>query len=88
LDFKTGLGYSNANFLPFLDIIKQIGFGNSNGIGEQSTSKTTEFPKQGIFAQILSLNNVFFFRNSKLDADIGYITNDRRFEDSDKLLCE
>jgi iron complex outermembrane receptor protein len=87
LDFKTGLGYSNANFSTvFRYNFNRLDLGiPENGIGEQSTSKNTEFPKQGIFAQILSLNNVIFFRNSKLDADIGYIANDRsEFEDSDQ----
>ena len=87
LDFKTGLGYSNANFSTvFRYNYNRLDLGiPENGVAEQATSKTTEFPKQGIFAQILSLNNVFFFKNSKLDADIGYITNDRsEFEDSEQ----
>jgi iron complex outermembrane receptor protein len=55
-----------------------------NGIAEQTSIKKTTFPKQAVFANILSLNNTIFFKNSKLDADLGYISNDRsEFEDSD-----
>lgn len=40
-------------------------------------------PRQAVDNHILSLHNNFFFGNSTLDADIGYILNDRsEFEDS------
>lgn len=56
-----------------------------DGIAEQSSSKDTQFPRQGIFNHLLSLNNVIFFENSKLDVDLGYIANDRsEFEDSNE----
>ena len=53
------------------------------GIADQTMSKKTGFPKQGVFNHLLSLNSVFFFEQSKLDLDLGYIANDRsEFEDS------
>ena len=84
-DFKTGIGYSNSKFSS----VFRYNFNNldlgipEEGIAEQTTSKKTEYPKQGVFNHLLSLNNIFFFENSKLDVDLGYIDNDRsEFEDS------
>lgn len=85
LDFKTGLGYSNASFsTTFRYNYNKLNLGiPENGIAEQSNSKHPEYPKQAVFSQILSLNNIIFFKNSKLEADLGYIDNDRsEFEDS------
>ncbi|UQD55787.1 TonB-dependent receptor [Flavobacterium sp. K5-23] len=85
-DFKTGLGYSDAKFSTvFRYNYNKLDLGiPEEGIAEQSTSKTTGFPKQGIFNHLMSLNSVFYLKNSKLDVDFGYIDNDRsEFEDSD-----
>jgi iron complex outermembrane receptor protein len=85
-DFKTALGYSNSKFTSTLRYnFNKLDLGiPENGIAEQTSTKKTTFPKQGVFATILSLNNTIFFKNSKLDADLGYISNDRsEFEDSD-----
>ena len=85
LDFKTGLGYSNSKFSStFRYNYNKLDLGiPENGIAEQSTSKKTDFPKQAVYAQIMSLNNTVYFKKSKLDADLGYIVNDRsEFEDS------
>jgi hypothetical protein len=42
------------------------------------------FPRQGVFSHLLSLNSVVYFKNTKLDVDLGYVSNDRsEFEDSD-----
>lgn len=85
-DFKTGIGYSNSK----ISTVFRYNYNNldlgipEEGIGEQTTDKNTTYPKQGIFNHILSLNNIFFFEKSKLDFDLGYISNDRsEFEDSD-----
>lgn len=90
LDFKTGLGYSNSSFSTvFRYNYNKLDLGIPENAPEvsgaaQTSSKHPDFPKQGVFSQILSLNNSVFFRNSKLDADFGYIDNDRsEFEDSD-----
>ena len=84
-DFKTGVGYSNSSFSSVLRYnYNKLDIGiPEEGIAEQSSSKNTMFPRQGIFNHLLSLNNVIFFQNSKLDVDLGYIANDRsEFEDS------
>ncbi len=84
-DFKTGIGYSNTSFSSVLRYnFNKLDLGiPENGIAEQSTSKKTLYPSQGVNNHILSLHNNFFFKNSKLEADLGYIFNDRsEFEDS------
>ena len=84
-DFKTALGYSNATFTSTL----RYNYNNLNlgipedGIAEQSTDKTPEYPKQLVKSSILSLNNTVYFKKSKMDLNAGYIFNDRsEFEDS------
>ncbi len=84
-DFKTGIGYSNGSFSSILRYnYNRLDLGiPEDGIAQQSESKNTMFPKQGVFSHILSLNNTVFFKDSKLDANVGYIRNDRsEFEDS------
>ena len=84
-DFKTGIGYSNAKFSSVLRYnYNDLDLGiPEDGIADQTMSKKTGFPKQGVFNHLLSLNSVFFFEQSKLDLDLGYIANDRsEFEDS------
>ncbi|MGG7036263.1 MAG: TonB-dependent receptor domain-containing protein [Flavobacterium sp.] len=84
-DIKTGIGYSNSAFSSVLRYnLNRLDVGiPENGIAEQSTSHNTQFPKQGVDNHILSLHNNIYFKNSKLDADLGYIFNDRsEFEDS------
>jgi iron complex outermembrane receptor protein len=85
-DFKTGIGYSDSRFSSVL----RYNYNNldlgipEDGIAEQSTSKNTSFPRQGVFSHVLSLNSIIYLKNSKLDVDLGYIANDRsEFEDSD-----
>lgn len=85
-DFKTGIGYSNSSFSSVL----RYNYNNldlglpEDGIADQSSSKKTDFPRQGIFNHLLSLNSIIYLKNSKLDVDLGYVTNDRsEFEDSD-----
>ncbi|MBA4319840.1 MAG: TonB-dependent receptor [Flavobacterium sp.] len=78
-DFKTGIGYSNSKFSSVLRYnFNKLDLGiPENGVAEQTTSKKTAFPSQAIDNNLLSLNNIFFFKNSKLDVDLGYIDNDR-----------
>jgi len=85
-DFKGGIGYSDSKFSSVLRYnFNKLDLGiPENGIAEQTESKNTDYPRQGVFNHILSLHNNIFFGNSTLDADIGYIANDRsEFEDSD-----
>jgi iron complex outermembrane recepter protein len=85
-DLKTGIGYSNSKFSSILRYnYNKLDLGIPEfGIAEQTSSYRTAFPKQGVFNNLLSLNNVLFFKKSKLDINLGYIANDRsEFEDSD-----
>jgi iron complex outermembrane receptor protein len=85
-DFKTGMGYSNAKFSTVLRYnYNKLDLGiPDEGIAEQTTTKETGFPKQGVFNHLLSLNSIFYLKNSKLEVDLGYVANDRsEFEDSD-----
>jgi iron complex outermembrane receptor protein len=85
MDFKAGIGYSNAKFSSVL----RYNYNNldvgipEDGIADQTTTKKTTFPKQGVFNNLFSLNNTLFFSDSKLDVNLGYIKNDRsEYEDS------
>lgn len=85
-DFKTGIGFSNSKFSSILRYnYNKLDLGiPEDGIAEQSSSKNTGFPRQGVFNHLLSLNSIFYFKDSKLDVDLGYIANDRsEFVDSD-----
>ena len=88
-DFKAGIGYSNARFSSVLRYnFNKLDLGIPEfGIAEQSTNYNADFPKQGVFNHLLSLNSTVFLKNSKLDIDLGYISNDRsEFEDSDVAI--
>ncbi|QBN19494.1 TonB-dependent receptor [Flavobacterium nackdongense] len=90
-DFKTGIGYSNSKFSSvFRYNYNDLDLGiPEEGIAEQTTSKTTEYPKQWVFNHLLSLNTIVFFKKSKLDIDLGYIANDRsEFEDSEVAVLQ
>ena len=84
-DLKAGIGYSNN----LVNTVLRYNFNRldvgipENGIAEQTESKKTALPRQGVFNNLLSLNTVFSFQKSKLDVDLGYIDNDRsEFENS------
>lgn len=86
MDFKAGIGYSNAKFSSVL----RYNYNNldlgipEEGIADQTTIKKPTFPKQGVYNNLFSLNNTLYFNNSKMDVNLGYIKNDRsEFEDSD-----
>lgn len=84
-DFKTGIGYSNSKISSvFRYNYNKLDLGiPEDGVAEQTTSKKTLYPKQGVFNHLLSFNNILFFTKSKLDLDLGYISNNRsEFEDS------
>jgi iron complex outermembrane receptor protein len=86
MDFKVAIGYSNTKFSSVL----RYNYNNldlgipEDGIADQTTLKKTEYPKQGVYNNLFSLNNTLYFNTSKLDVNLGYIRNDRNeFEDSD-----
>lgn len=85
-DLKTGIGYSNSIFSTvFRYNFNKLDLGiPEKGIAEQTSSTTTEYPKQAVANHLLSLNSTLFFNTSKLDIDLGFISNNRsEFEDSD-----
>jgi len=84
-DIKTGLQYNDDQFSSTLRYnYNLLNLGISEGeISDNSTHRNPDFPKQRVHNHILSLHNHLFFKNSSLDADIGYLFNDRsEFEDS------
>ncbi|GIZ09235.1 TonB-dependent receptor [Flavobacterium sp. UMI-01] len=89
-DFKTGIGYSNSNFSTVLRYnFNRLDLGLPEEIGEQTKTKTTDYPRQGVDNHLLSLNSVVYLGNSKLDVDLGYIGNDRNeFEDSPEAILQ
>ncbi|MCW2118181.1 TonB-dependent receptor [Flavobacterium sp. 7A] len=90
-DFKTGIGYSNTDFSTvFRYNYNGLDLGiPENGIEAQSTSKITDFPRQGIDNHLLSLNSVVYLGTSKLDLDLGYIANNRReYENSPAAILQ
>jgi iron complex outermembrane receptor protein len=84
-DFKTGIGYQNSKFSSVIRYnFNKLDIGiPEDGISDQTTNKKTIFPKQEVNNHLLSLNNIFFLKNSKIAVDLGYISNERsEFEDS------
>ncbi|WP_298154583.1 TonB-dependent receptor [Flavobacterium sp.] len=78
-DFKTAVGFSNDNYSGVLRYnfnALRLGI-PENGIAEQSNNKTPDYPRQTVYNHLLSVNNTLFFRDSKLDVDLGYISNTR-----------
>ena len=77
-DFKFGLGYNAAKYASeFRYNYNTSKLGITEGIGIQNKSTNPLEPFQQIDNHIISLHNHFFFKNSKLDVDLGYIYNDR-----------
>lgn len=78
-DFKTGIGYSNSDFSTDF----RYNYNNLNlGLPEEDLvnegNRNPLFPKQEIDNHILSLNQKVYFKDSKLEADLGYIYNNRK----------
>lgn len=83
MDFKGGLGLNLDQFVTeFRYNYNNSKIGITEGIGDQSTSKSVNLPYQDLSTHILSLHNHFFLNKSKIDFDLGYIINNRKeFED-------
>ncbi|MGY0427173.1 MAG: TonB-dependent receptor, partial [Polaribacter sp.] len=94
-DVKAGIGFHKNNFLSeirynynetFLGIPDD---GVVDGIEGQTKVYTPEHPYQKIYNHILSWKNQITFENSKLEAEFGYIHNDRNeFEEGDNPSLE
>jgi len=84
-DFKSAIGFNNAKISSVLRYnFNKLNLGiPENGIAEQTTNRKPDYPKQGVVAHIVSLNNTLYFKKSKADVNFGYISNDRsEFEDN------
>lgn len=83
-DLKAGIGYNNNSFsTTFRYNLNNLSLGLPEEIGENTTKKDPDYPRQSVLNHIASLHNTLFFKKSKLDFDFGYIANDRNeFEDS------
>jgi len=85
-DFKIGLGYNSTRYTnEFRYNYNHSLLGITEGIGAQTKTSLPSEPFQKIDNHIFSLHNHFFFKNSKLDVDLGYIYNDRNeFEEHEE----
>lgn len=91
LDIKTGIGFTKNNFSTvFRYNFNQLHLGiPEGGIGIQTKSHKPDYPNQKVYNQIASLNSVYTFTHSKIEADLGYIDNNRsEFEDSPTALLK
>jgi iron complex outermembrane recepter protein len=78
-DFKAGLGYTSTVFSSVMRYnYNNLNLGLPEAISDQSSSREPDYPRQGIDNHIVSLHNKLFFKNSKMEADFGYIFNNRK----------
>lgn len=84
-DLTAGLRYQNRGLKStFRYNYNRANIGIPEEIGEQNTNKELLAPYQEIDNHILSLENNFYFNESRLDIKLGYLFNDRReFEESE-----
>ncbi len=82
-DLKTGIGYQSTNFkTDFRYNVNLSKLGIPEEIGVQSNARTPLEPYQSLNNHILSSKSTWFFNNSSLDINLGFIYNDRKeFED-------
>jgi len=79
-DLKLATGYSDrriSSVLRYNYNALDLGI-PEEGIGAQSESKSTLYPKQDVRSHILSWGNTLFFADSKLDINLGFIENRRK----------
>lgn len=83
-DLKAAIGYSSSDFSSVLRYnFGQLDLGIPDVTGGISKSKKVEFSSQLVESHLVSLQNSFFFANSKFESTFGYTLNDRKeFEDS------
>lgn len=85
-DLKSGIGYDSEFFSTDVRFnFNTTKIGVSEEIGEQSTSISLDLPFQRIDNYIVSAHNHIYFRNSKLDVDVGYVANNRREFEENKI---
>lgn len=86
-DLKYGIGYANSHFSTDIRYnYNQLNLGLPEDDIENSGFRSPLYPKQDIDNHILSLNQKVYFKNSKLEADLGYTFNNRKeLEDIDEI---
>lgn len=86
-DLKYGIGYANSHFSTDIRYnYNQLNLGLPEEDIENSGFRSPLYPKQDIDNHILSLNQKVYFKNSKLEADLGYTFNNRKeLEDIDEI---
>lgn len=78
-DFKTGLSYTSEGYRGDLRYnYNKNEAGIPTEIGQQSTSKEMQLPYQETNNHIISLDNRFYFQDSRLDFKLGYTSNNRK----------
>ncbi|CAM3741313.1 TonB-dependent receptor [Flavobacterium saliperosum S13] len=78
-DYKIGIGYSDTYYnSEFRYNYNNLNIGLPEEDLENTNFRTPLYPKQDIDNHMLSLHQKFFFRNSKLEADLGYTFNNRK----------
>jgi iron complex outermembrane recepter protein len=89
-DFKTGFSYNKSFFSSVLRYnYNKLDLGLPEEITIQTSSRNPDYPKQGIDNHIASLHNKFFFKNSRIEANLGYIFNDRKeFEENPQPVLQ
>ena len=86
-DFKIGTSYATSNYVADL----RYNYNDLNlGLPEDeiidSGFRTPLFPSQKIENHLLSFNQKVFFKNSKLEANAGYVFNNRKeLESADEI---
>ncbi len=77
-DFKTGLAYSNEKLSSNIryNYNKSL-LGIPEDFDVQSTDRKAAFPNQEVAQHLISSHHHYYLKNSKIDADFGYIANKR-----------
>lgn len=78
-DFKTGIGYNSDFFVTDIRYnFNQSKIGITEGIDLQSTNRKPLVPYQELNSHILSMQNKFFLEQSKIELNLGYVSNQRK----------
>lgn len=78
-DYKIGVGYSDTYYnSEFRYTYNNLNIGLPETDLENTNFRTPLYPKQDIDNHMLSWHQKFFFRKSKLEADLGYTYNNRK----------
>jgi len=78
-DYKIGIGYSDVHYqTEFRYNYNNLNIGLPEEELEPANFRTPLYPKQDIDNHMLSWHQKYFFKNSKLEADLGYTYNNRK----------